>query len=205
MGCFGYICRGCGKNIREGENCVLYHIRDGVIIGVATGHYDGYGRVEEDPIFRRDDNSTINNTRSLDKSETSLPNSFMHRKKLIDGKAYDWNSLVSRLESISFYKLYFRDNAEMLKCVYSMESCTPTLDKVTNKAIEIEDDNERSKFIKEEASEIYDNADYEQLDNYSGVGAYHLKCISTANKETLVLPSEIDPDQSAGTPRKQFL
>lgn len=52
MGCFGYICKGCGTPINGdcfngGEKCVLIHVRKGKELGRVEGHYDEYGRVIE--------------------------------------------------------------------------------------------------------------------------------------------------------------
>lgn len=45
MGCFGYICKGCGTSIRGnchsgGEKCVMIHVRHGQEMGRVEGHYD---------------------------------------------------------------------------------------------------------------------------------------------------------------------
>lgn len=52
MGCFGYICKGCGTQIvgdcfTGGENCLMIHVRKGKELGKVDGHYDEYGRVIE--------------------------------------------------------------------------------------------------------------------------------------------------------------
>ena len=53
MGCFGYICKGCGTPIigksydGGGESCVMYHVRHGEVKGSVEGHYNGYGGVWE--------------------------------------------------------------------------------------------------------------------------------------------------------------
>lgn len=52
MGCYGYICRGCGSNIRGdyhdgGERAVMIHVRHGKELGRVEGHYDEYGGVVE--------------------------------------------------------------------------------------------------------------------------------------------------------------
>ena len=74
MGFFSYICPVCGKNIRTGEKCVLIHKRDGVEIGRTEGHYDSYGRVEEDNVFRGE--SGPNSHKEICDSEFRLDSSY---------------------------------------------------------------------------------------------------------------------------------
>lgn len=49
MGCFSFLCPVCGKSIKssseKGEECVLYLLKDGVVIEMMAGQYDSYGRV----------------------------------------------------------------------------------------------------------------------------------------------------------------
>ena len=62
MGCFGYICKGCGTSIRGdyfngGEKTIMIHVRHGEELGRVEGHYDEYGRVIEQEGFIDDYNS----------------------------------------------------------------------------------------------------------------------------------------------------
>lgn len=75
MGNFGYICKGCGTPINIDEKCVLIHVRHGEELGRTEGHYDGYGRVEEDTIYRNDDNKNINSHENIWLSEFHLNDS----------------------------------------------------------------------------------------------------------------------------------
>lgn len=49
MGCFSFMCKGCGKPINSdsftGQRCVLTLIKDGLAIDSMIGEYDSYGRV----------------------------------------------------------------------------------------------------------------------------------------------------------------
>lgn len=95
MGCFSYICSCCGKNIRIGEKCVLIHIRDGKELGRTEGHYNGYGGVEEDPVYRGEDG--VNSHQSICTSEFGLPSSyrFGRMRVLPDGRLLDSDVISS--------------------------------------------------------------------------------------------------------------
>lgn len=49
MGCFSFLCKGCGEPINSdsfrGERCILMLIKDGIILERMNGEYDSYGRV----------------------------------------------------------------------------------------------------------------------------------------------------------------
>ena len=49
MGCFSFMCKECGKPINSssfrGERCILFLLKDGIIIESMQGEYDSYGRV----------------------------------------------------------------------------------------------------------------------------------------------------------------
>lgn len=90
MGCFGYICVGCGKSIRYGERAVLKHIRHGEVLGETVGTYDSYGRVMEDSTYRSFDPNNINGHDEICKSEFDLSDSEGCRGKLYKGKPVKW-------------------------------------------------------------------------------------------------------------------
>lgn len=102
MGYFGYICNGCKTSIRGdclvgGENCVLKHIRHGEVIGETTGHYNGYGRVVEDPKFRayaKDYPENPNSHEEICKSEYCLPDSKHGDLKLYEGDPVSWTQFL---------------------------------------------------------------------------------------------------------------
>ena len=109
MGCFGYICRGCNTPIRGdchkgGEYCVLIHVRDGKEIGRAIGHYDKYGRVVEDKIFRNDEIGNPNNHSEICKSDFGLKNSFHFEGK----RKYNGSN-------VNINEYYFMRNIELIK------------------------------------------------------------------------------------------
>lgn len=48
MGCFSFLCKGCGKGINSdsfsGQNCILFLLKKGKVIQKMEGEYDSYGR-----------------------------------------------------------------------------------------------------------------------------------------------------------------
>lgn len=88
MGNFGYICKGCGTPINIDEKCVLIHVRHGEELGRTEGHYDGYGRVDEDEVFRNDDIKNINSHENIWVSEFKLNDSiYLNSKDNPNGKS----------------------------------------------------------------------------------------------------------------------
>lgn len=90
MGCFGYICNKCDLSIRGGEKAVLKHIRHGEVLGETSGTYDYYGRVEEDSVFRNNDQDNINNHEEICKSEFDFLDSSGYDGKIYKGKPVQW-------------------------------------------------------------------------------------------------------------------
>ena len=87
MGCFGYMCKGCGTSIRGncfdgGEKCVMIHVRHGIEIGRVEGHYDEYGRVieehdtSEDVKFRGNSDINPNSHKEICSSEFEQKDSY---------------------------------------------------------------------------------------------------------------------------------
>eukprot|EP00766_Chilomastix_caulleryi_P001964 gnl/Chilomastix_caulleri/2938.p1 GENE.gnl/Chilomastix_caulleri/2938~~gnl/Chilomastix_caulleri/2938.p1 ORF type:complete len:112 (+),score=16.52 gnl/Chilomastix_caulleri/2938:53-388(+) len=74
MGSFSYLCNGCKKGIVPGEKAVLIHMRQGEVLGRAEGTYDDYGRIREDPVFRRTSEAP-NSHEDMCESEFEIPNS----------------------------------------------------------------------------------------------------------------------------------
>lgn len=102
MGCFGYICKGCGTSIRGdcfagGELCTMIHVRHGKEMGRVEGHYDEYGRVieqeglDEDLRFRGD-GSGINSHKEICFSEFNLNDSYYKssEKRVYMGEEVDF-------------------------------------------------------------------------------------------------------------------
>lgn len=95
MGCFGYICKGCGTPINGrchtgGEKCVMIHVRHGKEMGRVEGHYDEYGRVveqdglDEELVFRGEGKG-INSHYEICESEFNMEDSY---EKVIDKRIY---------------------------------------------------------------------------------------------------------------------
>lgn len=182
MGMYGYICRQCRKNIRGGEIAHLIHVRHGEIIGECVGHYNGYGGVDEDPIFdhwSEEADSSPNRHDEVMASKFDLPDSVEKTKdaiprKLLDGRPTSFNDVMLKIYGTRTYFEISRKNLSALRDEYEAlpDNLTPVSDVIA-----------------------------------SGVVAYHEKCYCIANKRGKIVlqPSEIDPDQSCGKPRKKFV
>ncbi len=52
MGCFSYICKGCGTPINAtsfaGEKCIIFLLDKGKVVEQMEGEYDSYGRVNDE-------------------------------------------------------------------------------------------------------------------------------------------------------------
>lgn len=224
MGCFSYICSCCGKNIRIGEKCVLIHIRDGKELGRTEGHYNGYGGVEEDPVYRGEDG--VNSHQSICTSEFGLPSSyrFGRMRVLPDGRLLD-SDVIS-----SFVKEYILSHtldviatgmkipsAEEMKRKSFTEArlCFSTSSKPVSDetiamvaahrlqerlSLEIEKDGERVDIAHEWALSLpkWEGAT-------SGIVATHSFCYHSI-KDPQKLPfSDPDPYQAGGLARKKYV
>lgn len=111
MGFFSYICPVCGKNIRTGEKCVLIHKRDGVEIGRTEGHYDSYGRVEEDNVFRGE--SGPNSHKEICDSEFRLDSSYRFGRMRIlpNGQLLDSDVISSFVKEYILAHTFLEKNA----------------------------------------------------------------------------------------------
>ena len=224
MGCFGYICKGCGTSIRGdaisgGENCVMIHVRHGKELGRCEGHYDEYGRVIEDKIFRNDEENNINNHKEICKSEFDLKDSYgyLDRFRIYNGEEVSWfeftekyteNELIKNnwdIEKCEFFKYLDEEN---IKTIRSLEQ---NLEKLPE---EIKDNVRQVILIsikdcltKEYAiSEKYWSLPRAKRDTYSGIVAWHSKCYHKATEEEKqdLTPSKSDPNQSWGKIRKKY-
>jgi hypothetical protein len=109
MGCFGYICKGCGTSIRGncftgGEKCVMIHVRHGEEMGRVEGHYDEYGRVieqenleNEDLVFRGEGDG-INSHHEICKSEFEFEDSHYSaiNTKIFNGKKVNARNFIQK-------------------------------------------------------------------------------------------------------------
>ena len=75
MGCFSWLCKECGKGILsssfDGQECILFLLKDGEVLEVLRGRYTSYGTVFKDggsselrvtPIHEPDPGEVKNNT-----------------------------------------------------------------------------------------------------------------------------------------------
>lgn len=127
MGCFGYICKGCGTSIRGdyhrgGEKCVMIHVRHGVEMGRVEGHYDEYGRVveevglPEEMKFRGDsdiDSHYINSHYEICESEMRMKDSYnsLRDKRYYKEKVVDFPRYLS-----------IRGENELKRCNYNIRN-----------------------------------------------------------------------------------
>lgn len=180
MGCYGYICPKCGKNIRGGELCVLRNVRHGVVIDEIVGHYNEYGGVEESETF---------DVRSAGASyfdfEDSMYRCLIHRTD--NGEQVTWGGyLARRMEPY---------NKQLNKAIDDIKAGKQN---VQIPQIPSEED------IKKDFLEL------PKLDMAlvkSGVSAYHKYCfdrLSDEEKEKNICSVD-DPEQSWGKPRKKYM
>lgn len=206
MGCFSYICNKCGQNIRDGERCVLRHIRHGEILGETTGTYDTYGRVDEDKVFRsysRDGLTEINTHEEICKSEFKYEDSiskegYVNRnyrvyegkkvdlKEYIEIQGYDYDDIIDTLKRFSPDKGMI-DNDIISYNIANLSELTTNF---------------------EDLPVYKEPRDSDSIK--SGIVAFHAKCYYSLkdNPEDEKLrrtPSKNDPEQGCGRPRKRFL
>lgn len=231
MGCFGYICKGCGTPINGncftgGEKCVLIHVRHGEIIGQTEGHYNEYGGVIEDPVYRNDDENNPNNHKEICDSEFGLPDSLLDEfrvKRLYNEKEVDW-----------FLYLQTIVKEELEKHSYILELCS-FYDIITEggKGQYLSVFQESTLFNGKKDHEYHTRLFYiayfdlesnyewrEKEENnfvklpianptgiYSGTVAWHSKCYHSATEEQRkdLRPSFRDPDQASGRVRKKYM
>ena len=94
MGCFGYMCNGCGLSVRGGETSVVKHIRHGEVMGEATGVYDTYGGVEGNDTYRsNDEKGGVNSHHQVWQSEFILQDSagFLAAARIYKKRAIAWS------------------------------------------------------------------------------------------------------------------
>ena len=183
MGMYGYICKHCGKSIRGGEIAHLIHVRHGEVIGECSGHYNGFGGVEEDPVFDRWSEEADASPSRHDEVMASifdLPDSAERTpdaipSKLMDGRPTSFKDVMLKVYGTRTYFEISHDNLYALRAEYEALPDNQTI------------------VLPEKRK--------------SGVVAYHEKCYCIAKKKNKVdlTPSESDPNQSWGEPRKKFI
>lgn len=180
MGSFGYMCPGCGKNVRAGELCVLRSVLHGEVIDQVVGHYDEYGSVEEENAFdvKKSGDYQFHHEDSSYKIETSR----VHDGKLIDSFWY-WAGKNER---------YHEESINVLNRMRAGEVVTDF-----PKPIKYED----------AVAEWRELPKPDWSFARSGVSAYHKYCFDRLSDEEKAknIPSRSDPDQSWGRPRKKYM
>lgn len=218
MGCFGYICRKCGTAIRGdchkgGENCVLIHVRHGVEIGRAVGHYGEYGDVIEDKLFR---SSEKENEEGNPNSHTEICTSEMRLKDSFNFYGFRiYNGVPTTLNGV-FYSERCKLEAPLKEerdKIYSdhkegiitEEQCNERIIEVREKLKEMDEWENRQK-INKNLQAIWDSLEIPKDFKYSGIVAWHKKCYDEASDEEKndLTPSLTDPNQSWGRVRKKY-
>lgn len=194
MGCFGYICKGCGTAIRGdcfkgGELCVMKHVRHGKVLGEVTGHYDEYGRVFEEKgkenRFRGNNDSDINSHAEICQSEFDMDDSLRSsNERIYKGELYD---------SISYF---MERTAEIL-----IEG-----NKKGSEGGKAADQKVHSRDFFEQCTKEFMELPTVPRPAKSGIVAWHKKCYDKATEEEKndCIPSESDPGQSWGRIRKKY-
>lgn len=134
MGCFGYICKGCGTPINGrchtgGEKCVMIHVRHGKEMGRVEGHYDEYGRVveqdglDEELVFRGEGKG-INSHYEICESEFNMEDSYekIIDKRIYNDKVVDFRHYMRRKFNEDFKKADY-DFDKLNYAVFVKEQC----------------------------------------------------------------------------------
>lgn len=168
MGCFGFICKGCGTPIRGncftgGEKCVMIHVRHGEEVGRVEGHYDEYGRVieqeglSEEEKFRGD-NDSINGHNEICKSEFGLSDSYeeLESKKQYNGKIIDFYKFVMLYCEKELCKVdYDISKANFYRSLLSYSSKIPKIKEKLLKVKEYYVNYKKYKDVNKEMAEVY--------------------------------------------------
>ena len=64
-----YLCNGCPDALVAGQTVILKHLRHGQVLGQASGHYNWRGGVDEDLLFRNEQEGNPNNRLEIFDSE----------------------------------------------------------------------------------------------------------------------------------------
>jgi hypothetical protein len=181
MGCFGYICKGCGTPINGdcfsgGEKCVLIHVRHGEEIGRVEGHYDEYGRVAEQAALPeaeryRGDSDGPNGHSEICKSEFELDDSY----ECLRG------SRIYKAREQTYHRYIVLRSWELGT---DLGGSSPT-----------------KRFEREFAG-----LPIPVREKYSGTVAWHSLCYACASESERrdLTPSRTDPNQSWGNIRKKY-
>lgn len=228
MGSFGYICRGCGtpingKALIGGEKCIMMHVRHGKVLGKTEGHYDEYGRVVEDAVFRNNDKNNINSHEEICKSEYNLMDSYnvpfkMYRGKRIIFAEYikifiqselgkhnyciNENSVFYPYVNRNIYNSYYYRYLHCLK-IKDAKGAEEIKDNMrTFVGVEIVGKTDILVLIAKE----FDALPKGKGNKSSGIVAWHSYCYNHATEEERkdLTPSKPAPNQSWGRIRKKY-
>lgn len=190
MGNYSYMCRRCGKSIRKGEQAHLIHLRHSEILGEAEGTYNGYGGVEEDLVFDRHGKESVGSPCCHDE----IMKSTFH----LDDSYKDCLKNEKRL------KVLFGRPISLVEFAKSLHLKNPN-EYPHEEGTRFEWDWDLQEMCKE-AYEALEDA--EHSNTYSGVVAYHAVCyhrLEHMGSPIAKEPSESDPNQGWGAPRKEFM
>lgn len=191
MGCFGYLCSVCNKQIvgncfTGGEHSILIHKRHGLEVGRTVGHYNEYGGTLEDELYRSDKVAGPNSHDEICDSEMSLADSkSFHGRKMVRGTSVP----ISDMKSHYVQHLEMRLSLEALKNGSFEDYDFP----------DIWSQWDQPEYEHEKKFQEYLDS-FEDVESLSGTVACHFLCyqaLSEAEKGDLKL-SESDPDQSWG-------
>lgn len=228
MGCFGYICKGCGTPINGnchtgGEKCIMIHVRHGKELGRTEGHYDEYGRVVEDKVFRNDDDNNINGHKEICKSEFHLEDSYhqdmrLYKKKRVTPMEYVKMRVQSELGTHNYcinttsflydwvdYPRYLEIYKDYLmrKQMDDTNGLIMFREMLKNFVLTCIMQNKDAKafFWRE-----FNKLPTVEGSKFSGLVAWHSACYKKASAEERadLKPSELDPNQSWGKVRKIY-
>ena len=212
MGCFGYICKGCGTSIRGnchrgGEKCVMIHVRHGEEMGRVEGHYDEYGRVieqegmDEELVFRGEGDG-INSHYEICKSEFDFEDSYhqMVNKRIFNGKIVTGRNFLEEMVKDELKKhnycpkkcdFYYMLSNEEQKAIDTCYNTYLALRKIKNE-VGLSAARELVVYHCRLACEHCLTQYYYQkfkrlkqvkIDKYSGIVAWHSKCYKQATEE----------------------
>ena len=223
MGCFSYICPVCGKNIRGGEKCVLIHKREGVEFGRTEGHYNEYGGVVEDNLYRGE--SGPNSHEEICKSEFGLKSSYyfgymrvLPNGELLDSdsvhkvasafvKTHGYRTLMQEPRLADFVAEKLQESKALAKGLLKISSSKEELESLTESILQ-------EKLTLGIESLKYFNIAHSWADALpqwkgatSGTIAAHSKCYRSLDAQSRnALPfSDPDPEQGGGRPRQIYL
>lgn len=214
MGCFGYICKGCGTPINGscmtgGEKCIMIHVRNGEEIGRVEGHYDEYGRVMEQDDLPEDEkyrgySDGANGHSEICRSEFELEDSFFRLEgmRLYNGKEVSYMDYIRMGMSKPIGgELFSLLNETQKNEIISILGTSHVKAELLAR-----------QYIREKMEHSHE---YERQfaalppikrKTYSGTVAWHSLCYHRASDTARadLTPSHSDPDQSWGEIRKKY-